>query len=31
VKAEVVPSLESDLRQALEDLGISDRISIEKA
>lgn len=30
VKAEIVQSLEADLRQALEDLGIQDRIKIEK-
>jgi len=30
VKAEVVQGLEADLRQALEDLGIQDRIKIEK-
>ena len=30
VKAEVIQSLEADLRQALEDLGIQDRIKIEK-
>jgi len=30
VKAEVMQSVEADLRQALEDLGIQDRIRIEK-
>jgi hypothetical protein len=30
VKAKVVKSPEADLRQALEDLGIQDRIKIEK-